>query len=321
MLGRHLARRILIAIPVTIGVTAITFFLMMGSIGNYVPGLEIDNTTNAANIDALRASMGLDRPIIVQYLDWLGGIVQGDFGRSLVDDGSVGAMIVQTLPNTLLLVTISSMLALAIAIPVGTISAWRRGKAVDHAFSTLSVLGFAIPQFWLALVLLLVFSVKFAAWGLPHLPAGGAYDLDDGDLTDRIEHLVLPVIVTASLYVSIWSRYTRTSVIEALTNDYVRTARAKGMSGRRVLFVHAVRNGLLPLVTLIGLHLPALVSGTVVVEVIFNWPGMGRLAYTHALQYDYTTVLGITTLAAIMVVLGNLLADIAYAFLDPRIRN
>lgn len=321
MLARHLLRRVLIAVPVTIGVTAITFFLMMASIGNYIPGLQIDSTTNAANVEGLRQAMGIDRPLLVQYFDWLGGVVQGDFGTSLVGHGSVAAMIAQTLPNTLLLVGISSIVAALIAIPVGTISAWRRGTKVDHAFSALSVAGFAIPQFWLALVLLLVFSVKFAAWGLPHLPAGGAYTIGDGSFSDRVVHLVLPVIVTASLYVSIWSRYTRSSVIEALANDYVRTAKAKGMPGRRVLFVHAVRNGLLPLVTLIGLHLPALVSGTVVVEVIFNWPGMGRLAYNHALQYDYTTVLGITTLAAVMVVLGNLLADVAYAFLDPRIRH
>jgi len=302
-------------------VTVITFFLMMDSIGNYIPGLEINSTTSAADIQRLRVAMGLDQPIYLQYLHWLGRVVQGNFGNSLVDGSPVTGLIGQTLPNTLELVLTAIVLALVLAIPVGTISAWRRGTSIDHLLTALSVAGYAIPQFWLGLVMVLLFSVSFEAWGLPWLPAGGAYSVGDGSLGDRLVHLVLPSLVLAFLYLSIWSRYTRSSLIETLANDYIRTARAKGMSQRRVLFVHALRNALLPLVTLIGLQLPALVSGSVVIEVIFNWPGMGRLAYSRALEYDYTTVLGITTFATVVVVLGNLAADLAYAVLDPRIRH
>lgn len=317
----YIMRRVLIAIPIMLGVTAITFFLMMASIGNYVPGLEISNNASVGDIDALRRSMGLDDPIYIQYLRWLGNAVTGDFGVSLIDNGSVTSLIAQTLPNTLLLVGLGMILALIIAIPVGLISAWRRGTPLDHLLSTMSVAGFAIPQFWLGLILILVFAVLFNSWGLPHLPAGGAYTPGDGGLGDRFVHLILPVTVVASLYLSIWSRYTRSSVIETLAEDYIRTARAKGMRQRRVLLVHAARNALLPLVTLVGLQLPTLVSGTLVVEVIFNWPGMGRLFYSRALEYDYTTVLAITTLAGVMVVIGNLLADLLYAVFDPRMRR
>jgi peptide/nickel transport system permease protein len=213
-------------------------------------------------------------------------------------------------------------MGVAIAIPLGTIAALRRGSKLDNALTAISVAGFAIPQFWLGLVVILLFSVSFQSWGLPWLPAGGALSpIAGGDFIDRLSHLILPASVLAFLYLSIWSRYTRSSMIEVLNQDYVRTARAKGMSERRVIFMHALRNALLPLVTLIGLELPGLVSGSLVVEVVFSWPGIGRLAYDRALQYDYTTVLGITTFITVLVIVGNLLADVLYAVLDPRIRH
>src|SRR2546428_91919 len=174
----------------------------------------------------------------------------------------------------------------------------------------------------LGLLLILVFSVQLQAWGLPFLPSGGVTTpgLGGGDLLDRVVHLILPATVLSFVYLSIWSRFTRSSMLEVLSQDYVRTARAKGMTERRVVYMHALRNAVIPLVTLVGLELPALVSGGLVVEVVFSWPGIGKLLYERALQTDYTTVLGITTFAALLVVAGNLLADILYAFLDPRIR-
>lgn len=318
---RYILRRVVIAIPILLGVTAITFFLMMASIGSYIPGLEISSTSSAGDIDTLRQTMGLNDPIYIQYLSWLGRTVQGDLGVSLVDSSSVNKLILQTLPNTVLLGTLGMIFALLLAIPVGLISAWKRGTKLDNFLSSISVAGFAIPQFWLGLILILMFGVTLHSWGLPHLPVGGAYALDDGGLIDRATHLVMPVFVVGVLYLSVWSRYMRSSVIETLSQDYIRTARAKGMPERRVLIVHAARNALLPLVTLVGLQLRTLVSGTVVVEVIFNWPGMGRMFYNRALTYDYTAVLGIVVIATVMVVVGNLLADVAYAFFDPKVRN
>ena len=320
--GAFVLRRLLTAIPVMVGVTAITFLLMMLTIGNYVPGLELNGNVRPEDIQRLRESMGLNRPIYVQYALWLWGLFHGDFGRSLVDSTPVLHEILERLPNTLELTVTAIALGTALAIPLGTLAALRRGSLLDNALTTLSVAGFAIPQFWLGLVVILLFSVSFEAWGLPWLPAGGALSpIGGGDVVDRVTHLALPASVLAFLYLSIWSRYTRSSMIEVLSQDYVRTARAKGMSERRVVFGHALRNALLPLVTLVGLELPGLVSGSLVVEVVFSWPGIGRLAYDRALQYDYTTVLGITTFVTALVILGNLTADVLYAVLDPRIRH
>jgi peptide/nickel transport system permease protein len=321
-LGAYVLRRALIAIPVFVGVTAITFLLMMLTIGNYVPGLELNGNIRPEDIARLRQSMGLNRPIYVQYGLWLLGLARGDFGRSLVDGGPVLTHITERLPNTLELTATAILLGVALALPLGTFAALRRGSLIDNVLTGASVAGFAIPQFWLGLVAILLFSVSLEAWGLPWLPAGGALSpIGGGDLVDRLTHLVLPASVLAFLYLSIWSRYTRSSMIEVLSQDYVRTARAKGMGEGRVLFIHALRNALMPLVTLIGLELPGLVSGSLVVEVVFSWPGIGRLAYDRALQYDYTTVLGIVTFVTLLVITGNLLADVMYAVIDPRIRH
>jgi peptide/nickel transport system permease protein len=170
--------------------------------------------------------------------------------------------------------------------------------------------------------MILVFSVSFHTWGLPSLPSGGAYDpVFGGDVGDRLIHLVMPAIVLATLYIATWSRYVRTSLISVLSRDYIRTARAKGMRERRVIYVHALRNALMPLATLVGLELPRLFSGTLVVEVVFGWPGIGQFSYQRALQYDYSAVLGVSAFVAILVVLGNLLADLSYAVIDPRLRR
>jgi peptide/nickel transport system permease protein len=199
----------------------------------------------------------------------------------------------------------------------------RRGSRVDHALTTLSVAGFAVPEFWLGLMLILLFGVIPAQrFGAPILPTSGAFDPIQGgtDIIDRLSHLILPATVLGFFYLSIWSRFTRSSMLEVLSQDYVRTARAKGMSQRRVVYVHALRNAVTPLVTLIGLELPGLVSGGVIVEVVFGWPGIGRFAYERAVAFDYTTVMGVTTFAAVLVIVGNLIADMLYALLDPRVR-
>ena len=314
-------RRLLAAIPVFIGVTLVTFLVMHFTAGSFIPGLDLNPGLKPQDIARIRDNLGLDRPLYVQYATWLWGILHLDFGRSLIDGTTVTSHIFDRLPNTLELTSTAILLGVLISIPLGVAGAVRRGSKLDHAMTVLSVGGFAVPQFWLGLVLILLFSVQFHAWGLPWLPSSGAYSaFDGGDLLDRLTHLVLPATVLSFFYLSQWSRYIRSSLVEALSLDYVRTARAKGMGERRVVYVHALRNAIMPLITLIGLELPALVSGGLIVEVVFGWPGIGRLAYERALQYDYTTVMGTTTFAALLVVLGNLVADLLYAVADPRIR-
>jgi peptide/nickel transport system permease protein len=321
MLAKYLLRRLVAAVPVVLGVTILTFLVMHATAGNYVPGLGLNPSLTAADIERIRQNLGLDRPLWIQYLTWLAGIVHGDFGTSLLDGTPVIRQILDRLPNTLELTITAIVIGVAISIPLGVTGALRRGGRIDNFFTVLSTAGFAIPQFWLGLILILFFSVQFHAWGLPWLPSGGAYSaFDGGDPLDRLLHLIMPATVLAFFYLSVWSRFVRSSMVEVLSQDYVRTARAKGMAERRVVYTHALRNAVVPLVTLVGLELPALVSGGLVVEVVFGWPGIGRLAFERATQYDYTTVMGITTFAALLVVFGNLVADVLYAVLDPRVR-
>ena len=318
----YLLRRVLATIPVVIGVTLVTFVVMHIAAGSYVPGLDLNPNLKPEDEVMIKKYLGLDRPLHEQYLTWIAGVAHGDFGRSMIDGSLVSRHIGDRLPNTLELTVTAILMGVLISIPLGVTGALRRGSKLDHALTTLSVGGFAVPGFWLGLMLILVFSVQLQAWGMPFLPSGGVVTpgTGGGDLLDRIIHLILPATVLSFVYLSIWSRFTRSSMLEVLAQDYVRTARAKGMSERRVVYLHALRNAVIPLVTLVGLELPSLVAGGLVVEVVFSWPGIGKLLYERALATDYSTVLGITMFAALLVVLGNLLADVLYALLDPRIR-
>jgi len=324
MLWKYLVRRVIIAIPVVIGVTLVTFALMHATGGDYIPGVNYDNPhLSEQTVNNIRHEYGLDQPWWVQYGLWVWNIAHLDFGRSMLDGSRVSDHILQRLPNTLELTVAAIVLGILIAIPLGVGSAVRRGTRIDNLFTTVAVAGVAIPEFWFALLLILLFGVIPAQkFGAPLLPTSGAYDpiIGGGDILDRLVHLVLPAGVLAFAYLSVWSRFTRSSMIEVLSLDFVRTARAKGMGERRVTYLHALRNAVIPLVTLIGLELPGLVSGGVIIEVVFGWPGIGRFAYERALAYDYTTVMGLTTFAAILVIAGNLIADLLYAVLDPRIR-
>ena len=343
MLAKFILRRALATIPVVVGVTVITFVLMHSTAGSYVPGLNLNPNLTPKDVALLRSQLGLDQPLWIQYFDWTGiawlvdkvglgglligahditpGLLEGNFGHSMVDGTAVTSQVFDRLPNTLLLTITAILLGIVLSIPLGVIAAIRRGTRTDHLLTTVSVGGVAVPQFWLGLLLILFFSVQFHAWGLPFLPSGGVVTpFTGGDIFDRFAHLIMPATVLSFVYLAIWSRFTRSSMVEVLSQDYVRTARAKGMGERRVMYVHALRNAVIPLVTLVGLELPGLVSGGLVVEVVFGWPGIGQLAYQRALAYDYTMVLGIVTLASILVVVGNLVADVLYASLDPRIR-
>jgi peptide/nickel transport system permease protein len=321
MLAKYVVRRFLASIVVVLGVTLITLVLMDRTRGTYVPGIDLNPALRPEDIARLRTNLGLDQPFYMWYLTWIWNVFHGDFGRSMIDGSSVMSHILDRLPNTLELTGTAIVLGILLSIPLGVIGALRRGSKTDHTLTVVSVAGFAVPQFWMGLLLILIFSVTFEQHGWPWLPSSGvASPLGGGDLLDRLVHLVMPATVLAFFYLSVWSRFTRSSMLEVLSQDYIRTARAKGMSERRVVYLHGLRNALIPLITLVGLELPGLVSGGLVVEVVFGWPGIGRLAFERALQYDYTTVMGVTFFATLLVVAGNLLADVLYAVLDPRIR-
>ena len=343
MLAKYVLRRALAAIPVVVGVTLIVFVIMHGTAGSYLPGLSLNPNFTPKQIALLQSQLGLDQPLWIQYLDWTGiawivqhlgmagllvgahdvtpGLLQGNLGQSMVDGTSVASQVFDRLPNTLFLTATAIFIGIVLSIPLGVLGALRRGGKVDNSLTAVSVAGVAVPGFWLGLMLILFFSVKFHDWGLPFLPSSGIVTpFTGGDLLDRLAHLLMPAVVLSFVYLAIWSRFTRSSMLEVLSQDYVRTARAKGMSERRATYLHALRNAVIPLVTLIGLELPGLVSGGLVVETVFGWPGIGLLLYQRALAYDYTMVLGIVTFAAILVVVGNLLADVLYAAVDPRIR-
>jgi peptide/nickel transport system permease protein len=321
VLVKFIARRVLASVIVVLGVTAVTLILMDRTRGAYVPGIDLNPALRPEDIARLRANLGLDQPFYQWYLTWLWNVMHGDFGRSMIDGSPVMTHILERLPNTLELTVTAVLLGILISVPLGVVGALRHGSKTDHTLTVVSVAGFAVPQFWLGLMLILVFSVTFEHYGLPWLPSGGvASPFGGGDLGDRLLHLIMPATVLAFFYLSLWSRFTRSSMLEVLSQDYIRTARAKGMSDRRVVYLHGLRNALIPLVTLVGLELPGLVSGGLVVEVVFSWPGLGRLAFERALQYDYSTVMGVVFFATLLVVAGNLLADVLYAILDPRIR-
>lgn len=321
MLLKFIARRLLASVIVVLGVTGVTLILMDRTRGAYVPGIDLNPALRPEDIARLRANLGLDEPFYQWYFTWLWNVLHGDFGRSMIDGSPVVGHILERLPNTLELTLTAIVLGILLSVPLGVIGALRRGSKSDHSLTVFSVAGFAIPQFWLGLMLILVFSVTFQHLGWPWLPSGGVTSpFGGGDLGDRLLHLLMPATVLSLFYLSLWSRFTRSSMLEVLSQDYIRTARAKGMSERRVVYLHGLRNALIPLVTLVGLELPGLVSGGLVVEVVFSWPGLGRLAFERALQYDYTTVMGVVFFTTLLVVAGNLLADILYAILDPRIR-
>jgi peptide/nickel transport system permease protein len=322
---RYLIRRLLQMVPLLIGVTFLTFAIV-----NLIPGSPVARLVGddrgravirAEDVERIKANLGLDQPIHVRYLVWLGNVVRGDLGVSIRASSQVTDLILQKLPNTLALTGAAFLVSFMMAIPIGALAAVKRNSWFDHLSTAVAVAGYSIPTFWLALVLLMVLAVRFQEWGLPSLPAGGAYDLrGGGDLADRLRHLILPVFTLAFVHTAYWTRFIRSQMLEALSQDYVRTARAKGIAERLVIMRHSLRNAILPLVTLLGLAIPELFAGALVVEQIFTYPGMGQLAFTAAINKDYPLIMGTVLFASALVLLGNLLADVAYSAVDPRVR-
>jgi len=310
-----LIRRILQAAIVVLLVTVITFILLRAIPGNVaIAILGPSAYRNPAALAQFDAQYGFDKPWFSQYLLWLGHLLQGNLGFSWKLDQSVASLLGQRLPKTIILVGFSTIIALVIAVPVGLLQAVRRNKPVDYTFTALSFLFYAAPTFFVGTVLILVFSVKLQWFGA-EAPQGGVAN----DLTDWRD-LVLPVVTLALVTIALFSRYMRSSVLDNITEDYVRTARAKGASSRRVLWRHVMRNSLIPIATLLGLSIPGILSGALITESVFNYPGMGFLFFQSAQNQDYPVLLGFVIVVAIGTVIGSLLADIAYAVLDPRVR-
>lgn len=313
MLG-YVVGRIAQAVVLLWIVSAITFVLIHTAPGG--PALLQNPDLSREQIARFRANLGLDAPLAVQYLRWLRGVVRGDFGRSYNTVEPVQRLVLTRLPNTLLLTGAALAVSLVVAVPLGVASATRRNTAFDRAVAGASFFGVSTPVFWLGIVLIIVFSVQ-----LKVLPAGGMYTIGTGfSLGDRIRHLLMPVFVLAVVNLAEITRYTRSAMIDALGEDYVRTARAKGLPAPAVLFHHALRNALIPVITIIGVYLPRAVSGAAITETVFSWPGMGLLAVQSAATRDYPVVLGATLAVAVVVVVSSLLTDLAYGYVDPRVR-
>jgi peptide/nickel transport system permease protein len=264
---------------------------------------------------------GWDQPKIVQYFYWLRDVLGGDWGTSLYTHQAVTQMILDRLPNTLILMGSVFVVTLLIAIPLGVFSAIRQNSVLDHVATAVSFIAFALPTFWLGLVMIMLFSVRLKEMGWPSLPAGGMYNLSERpSVGGLLQHLVLPTLVLSIVSVAGYIRYLRAGMLESLQQDYVRTARAKGLRELRVIWVHSFRNAILPLVTLIALNIPRIFSGALVTEQVFAWPGMGRLFVDNAARADYPVLMGLIMCVSVLVVSFNLVADVTYAYLDPRIR-
>ncbi len=293
--------------------SALTFFFVNLAPGGPASVMRFDVT--AEQREALIRAMGLDRPVAQRYVEWLGGALRGDLGTSLLTDEPVAARIGDRLPNTLWLAGAALLLSVAVGIPMGVVQALRRGRAIDHALSLLSALGLAVPVFWLGIILILVFAVS-----LHVLPSAGVTSVSSDTLGERLAHLVLPAVALATTILPTIVRFTRSSTVEALHEDYVRTAHSKGLAPLTVVTRHALRNALIPVVSALGALLPRLLGGTVVTEAVFGWPGMGRLALEAAQGRDYPLVTGLTVVVAAIAVTASLAVDLAYTRLDPRIR-
>jgi peptide/nickel transport system permease protein len=307
---------VLHSVVLLVGVTIMSFVLLKSTPGGPMSIYRERADVTRADVARLRQQLGLDDPVPVQYVRWVGNLVRGDWGDSFVTNERVIDRIWQRLPATLLLMGSAYVLTLLIAIPVGVLAAVRQYSWFDYLATGVAFIGLSMPVFWFGLLLILLFSVQLG-W----LPTSGIATIGAGfDPLDTLKHLLMPTCVLALVFAGGYTRYLRTSMLEVVRQDFVRTARSKGLAERLVIMRHAFRNALIPVVTLVALDVPELFTGAVVTETIFAWPGMGRLYLESLARLDYSVLMAILTVSALLVILSNLLADVVYAYLDPRIR-
>ncbi|RLD03154.1 MAG: diguanylate cyclase [Chloroflexota bacterium] len=344
-MGQYIVRRLLQVIPMLLLVSIVLFALVNLAPGGPLAQFSRSRRMTAERVATLKRQFGLDKPLTVQYIVWLAGndwmpidtdgngitdsygtrkgVLRGDFGFSFQNREPVLPQIMDRLPNTVYLMGITLIVVAIVAIPIGIISAVKQYSGFDITVTTLSFMGQAMPEFWLGLILILIFYVTLdnPVTGESLLPGGGMYTIGaEFSIVDRIRHLILPVSMGVVGWVAWWSRFLRSSMLEVINQDYIRTARAKGQSERKVLYRHALRNALIPLVTMIMIDFPYVFTGAIVAEQIFSWPGMGRMYYNAATSRDYPMLMGVLILGSAVIILSNLMADIFYAYLDPRVR-
>ncbi len=339
---RFIIRRLLQSLPLLF-IVSLVLFVMMQNMGDPLATMGGRTLTRSADRERLARQLGLDKPTIVQYIYWLvgndwtkvdldgdgvaetqgirRGALRGDFGTSLVAREPVTRVILDRIPNTLILMLTAEVVVIIGALLLGVYSALRPYTLLDNVVTTFAFIGYSMPIFFIALGSMYIFAVNFRRWGLPYLPTVGMFEPQVGQTMSQVMwHMVLPVITIAVTSFSAYSRYIRSTMLETLNQDYIRTARAKGLPRRDVVFIHALKNASLPIVTVVGLDLPFLISGALVTETIFAWPGMGRLFIYHVSRGDTPVVMGIMMMIALAVVIFQILTDIVYAWLDPRIR-
>jgi peptide/nickel transport system permease protein len=340
---RYIIRRLLQAIPLLFIISLLLYVLMRNS-GDPLATMGGRRMTRPEDRERLARVLGLDKPVSVQYIYWLigndwtridldgdgvaetpgdrKGVLRGEFGNSLVSRGrSALDIILERIPNTLLLMIPAEVIVIAFSLAIGVFSALRQYTVTDHVVTAFSFIGYSMPIFFVALVSMYLFAVNFKRWGLPYLPTVGMFDPQVGKTPTQVAlHMVLPIFSMTVITTAGYSRYVRSQMLEVISKDYIRTARAKGLRERAVIFLHALKNAALPLVTIVGLDIPLLLGGAIVTERIFAWPGMGRLFLDHVSRADTPVVMGILMIISVAVVLSQLATDIAYAWLDPRIR-
>lgn len=312
---RYVIKRLLIALPVILGVTVLAYFVISLAPGDAVD-LLVDPNISKADMELMREALGLNDPVPVQYAKWLRELLHGNLGYSFLNGEPVAQRIAERMGPTLILSVVALILAYVVAVPIGVISATRQYSIIDYLSSVLALVGVSVPNFFLGIGLIYIFALR-----LDWLPVSGMRTLGaDPSFWDAVSHIILPAVVLSSQFMGSVTRYTRSSMLDVVRQDYMRTARAKGLSERVITYKHGLRNALLPVITLLGLQIPTLLGGAIITEQVFSWPGMGLLTIEAINQRDYPVLMGITLLAAILVVLGGLLADAMYSIVDPRIR-
>ncbi|MGE4385627.1 MAG: ABC transporter permease [Endomicrobiaceae bacterium] len=318
----YLIKRIILSIPILLGITVITFFIM-----HLTPGKPTDSITDmnvkvtAESKERLQQLYGLNKPLHIQYFEWIKRFVFFDFGDSFKDSRPARDKIFERLPATILLNFLSLFFICFIAVPIGVYSAVKKDTFLDKGTTVFLFIAFSVPSFWLALIFMIIFGVH-----LGYLPISGLYSFDFDNMSlvmkffDLSKHLILPVSVSVITSLAILSRYTRSGMLDVLKQDYIKTAYAKGLNEKQVIIRHALKNALLPLITIIGLSIPGLIGGSFIFETIFSYPGIGRLGYEAVMSRDYPVVMGIATLTAVLTLLGNIIADVLYTYADPRIK-
>jgi len=317
---RLIIQRLLLAIPTLFMVSLLSFAIMKAAPGDPVRMYVSTEMSkgSAEDIARIRQNLGLDRPILVQYWSWLKNTMTGNLGYSLVNKRPVGEVILEKLPASISLMGISFLVSITIGLTVGVLSALRQYSLFDYAVTILAFIGNSLPTFWIAMMLIWLFAVRLG-W----LPTGqmSSYQPSTSRLVDYAKHFVLPVITTSFVSLVGWVRYQRASMLDVLQQDFIRTARAKGLKERVVFLRHAWRNALIPILTMIGFSVSNLVSGSYILETIFSWPGMGQFGFDALLKRDYPVLMGVTLLSSIFIIAGNLLSDVTYVLVDPRMRE